>query len=203
LCIILYLCNKKVMLELHDVILKQRQQAVSLTVDDGKLACITGPEGAGKTTLLRTILGLQPFQSGYISFDGELLTPLSASWFRRFMGYVPSRLVPIEGQDRVADVRRLLFGLSVNHQLKQEKPSEDMRQWSQLTPAEQYLELLDCVAVQQRKLVLVDEPAHELDSLSLENVGNALRRMTASGSSVLVVSRSPQIIELTNNVIHL
>ena len=58
------------MLELHDVILKQRQQAVSLTVDDGKLACITGPEGAGNTTLLRTILGLQPFQSGYISFDG-------------------------------------------------------------------------------------------------------------------------------------
>ena len=190
------------MLELHDVILKPLKQTVSLTVGDGQMACISAPKGAGKTTLLRAVMGMLPIDGGHISIDGELLTPLSAPYFRRQMAYVPSRLVPIPGQDKVSDVRKLLLGLAANRQIKQSE-QENHRLWSRLTAAEQYLELLNCVACQQRRLVLIDEPEAELDWEAANEVDTVLRKMTNDGSSVLIVSNIPSIISLTNNVIEL
>ena len=50
---------------------------VSLTVDDGKLVVITGPNGGGKTTLARTIMGLNQPTGGSIRWNGQDLTGLS------------------------------------------------------------------------------------------------------------------------------
>lgn len=44
---------------------------VSLTVPEGTLAALIGPNGHGKTTLLRTISGLVPCRAGSISFHGQ------------------------------------------------------------------------------------------------------------------------------------
>jgi len=44
---------------------------VSLTVPEGTLAALIGPNGHGKTTLLRTISGLVPCRAGTISFHGQ------------------------------------------------------------------------------------------------------------------------------------
>ena len=44
---------------------------VSLTVDDGKLVVITGPNGGGKTTLARTIMGLNQPTGGSIRWNGQ------------------------------------------------------------------------------------------------------------------------------------
>lgn len=62
---------------------------LSLMAHDGQLTLITGPSGSGKTALLRVMLGLLPLDSGLVSVDGELLTPLSANAFRRLMVYLP------------------------------------------------------------------------------------------------------------------
>ena len=192
----------EIMLELHNVILKPLRQTVSLTVNDGQLACISAPKGTGKTTLLRAIMGFLPIDGGHISIDGELLTPLSAPYFRRQMAYVPSRLVPIPGQDKVSDVRKLLLGLAANRQIKQAE-QENHRLWSELTAAEQYLELLESAASQQRRLVLIDEPETTLDWEAADAVAHLLRKLTNDGSSVLIVSNIPSVINLTNNVITL
>ena len=50
---------------------------VSLTVVDGKLVVITGPNGGGKTTLARTIMGLNLPTGGSIRWNGQDLTGLS------------------------------------------------------------------------------------------------------------------------------
>ena len=50
---------------------------VSLTVDDGKLVVITGPNGGGKTTLARTIMGLNQPTGGSIRWNGQDITNLS------------------------------------------------------------------------------------------------------------------------------
>ncbi len=47
---------------------------ISLSVEDGEIACIVGSNGAGKTTLLRTISGLVPATSGRIRFAGKDIT---------------------------------------------------------------------------------------------------------------------------------
>lgn len=190
------------MLELHDVIIKPRQKTISLTLNDGRLACISGPKGAGKTSILRAVMGLQPIDGGHISIDGELLTPLSASYFRRMMAYVPSELRLIPGQDRISDVRKMLYGLSVNRHIHDDEP-KDSRLWTELTPIGQYMELLRCASRLHRRLVLVDEPKTELDALTANTFVECLYQMTAAGSSVLVVSNMLPAMNVTDYVIEL
>lgn len=43
---------------------------VSLEVTKGEVVALLGPSGSGKSTLLRAIAGLDPIESGTISFDG-------------------------------------------------------------------------------------------------------------------------------------
>ena len=80
------------LLELHNVTIGQQILGLSATACEGKVLCIKGSQGSGKTMLLRAILGFQPIDKGHISIDGELLTPLSAPYFRRQMAYVPQEL---------------------------------------------------------------------------------------------------------------
>ena len=80
-------------LELHNVTIGQQIRGLSATVDEGKVLSITGPKGSGKTTLLRAVLGFLLVDEGHISIDGELVTPMSAPWFRKQMAYVPQHLV--------------------------------------------------------------------------------------------------------------
>ena len=52
---------------------------VSLTVSDGKLVVITGPNGGGKTTLARAIMGLNQPTGGAIRWNGQDITNLSVT----------------------------------------------------------------------------------------------------------------------------
>ena len=97
------------MLELHNVTIGQQIHGLSATVSEGNVLSITGSQGKGKTTLLRALLGFVATEEGHISIDGELLTPLSAPYFRRQTAYVPQRLEVPEGYEDVpTDYMRLL-----------------------------------------------------------------------------------------------
>ena len=90
------------MLELHNVTIGQQIRSLSMALSDGQLVNITGQQGSGKTTLLRALLGFIPVDGGHISIDGELLTPMSAPYFRRQMAYVPQHLTLPEGYHGVS-----------------------------------------------------------------------------------------------------
>ena len=96
------------MLELHNVTLGQLVCPLSVTLHEGQLLCITGQKGSGKTTLLRALLGFIPVDGGHISIDGELMTPLSASYFRRQTAYVPQHISLPEGCNLPTDYLQLL-----------------------------------------------------------------------------------------------
>ncbi len=48
-------------------------KGINLTVEPGEIVCLLGASGSGKSTLLRIIAGLEPLQSGAISFAGKPL----------------------------------------------------------------------------------------------------------------------------------
>ena len=101
------------MLELLNITIGEVIKDLSLTIPDGQLLSVVGDKGVGKTTLLRAILGFLPVDGGHISIDGELLTPLSAPYFRRQMAYVPQRLSLPDGYDKVPTDYVALLELAV------------------------------------------------------------------------------------------
>lgn len=52
---------------------------ISLTVEQGKIACLLGPSGCGKTTLLRAIAGFENLIQGQISLGGEVISSSSST----------------------------------------------------------------------------------------------------------------------------
>ena len=49
---------------------------ISMTVKQGSITGIIGPNGCGKTTLFNSIVGYHPIDSGNIEFDGQKITHL-------------------------------------------------------------------------------------------------------------------------------
>ena len=68
-------------LKLTDVSLAYQDQPVvdgiSITLNDGEIACLLGPSGCGKTTLLRAIAGFKTLDNGVIEFAGKLISTKS------------------------------------------------------------------------------------------------------------------------------
>ena len=176
------------MLELHNVTIEPLIHSLSLTVGDGQLVCLTGQQGVGKTTILRAVLGLIPIDNGHISIDGELLTPLSAPYFRRQIAYVPQRLTMVEGYDSMADLSEMLFGLKVNKGEAQYRVPTDGRRWNELSADERYLLLLNNAIQLEKRLLIVDEPELPISAEVMETVDNTLIEAARRGTTVLAVN---------------
>ena len=99
------------MLELKNVTISHNGATLvdhlSFCAEKGEITTICGPSGCGKTTLIRAMMGFHPVDKGFITVNGELLTPLSAPAFRKFMAYVPQDLsFPV---DTVAELANMPF----------------------------------------------------------------------------------------------
>ena len=151
-------------LELLDVNIGQLIRSLSLAIGDGQQLSIMGPTGSGKTTLLRAILGFIPIDSGYISIDGELLTPLSAPYFRKLMAYVPQRLSLPEGYRGMG-----------------------LERWDDLSDDERYLLLLGNAVKTDKPLLIVDEPLQPLSEKNRERADRLLQEAAGQGKTILAV----------------
>lgn len=151
-------------LELLDVNIGQLIRSLSLAIGDGQQLSIMGPTGSGKTTLLRAILGFIPIDSGYISIDGELLTPLSAPYFRKLMAYVPQRLSLPEGYRGMG-----------------------LERWDDLSDDERYLLLLGNAVKTDKPMLIVDEPLQPLSEKNRERADRLLQEAAGQGKTILAV----------------
>ena len=120
-----------------------------MTIDDGQ---IVGIQGRGKTTLLKAIVGLLPIDGGHICIDGEVLTPESAPYFRRYMAYVPQRLSVPDGYKEIPTDYVELVRRAVQYDkqlLVIDEPSEPLNDEEQQTVGRLLID-----AVQQGRIVL-------------------------------------------------
>ena len=86
---------------------------VSLTVPDGRLVVITGPNGGGKSTLARLIMGIEKPTSGVIRFNGQDITALSITERARLgIAFAFQQPVRFKGL-QVLDLLRLASGKDI------------------------------------------------------------------------------------------
>jgi branched-chain amino acid transport system ATP-binding protein len=174
---------------------------VSLDVRDGELLCVVGPNGAGKTTLINTIAGILRARAGRIVFDGRDITQLA-----------PHRFCEA-GIAIVPEGRRLFTGMSVleNLELGSYLPAAKSHRKQSLDAALELFPVLheklaspagelsggqqQMVAIARAlmarpRLLLLDEPSLGLSPLIVHDMFAAIRRINATGVSVLVVEQN-------------
>ena len=173
------------MLELHNVTIGQQIRGLSATVGEGKVLSIMGSQGKGKTTLLRALMGFLAVDEGHISIDGELLTPLSAPWFRKQMAYVPQYMEVPEGFFLEEGGRRREKGDN-SKTLEEGGGRKEEGECSQPS----YLWLLERAVKAGKALLFVDEPRETLSAEDAERAERLISEAAASGATVVAVNFS-------------
>jgi branched-chain amino acid transport system ATP-binding protein len=174
---------------------------VSLQVNAGESVAVIGPNGAGKTTLLRVISRLIDPTSGQLVFDGKALNQL------------PSHEVIGRGIAHVPENRRLFPRLSVEDNLRmgaylpaaRANFSERLERVYQLFPrmkerreqpagtlsgGEQQMCAIGRALMSGPRLLLLDEPSAGLAPVVVQSIFEAVKTMSASGYTVLIVEQN-------------
>lgn len=143
----------------------------SLHVNSGDFVSLIGPSGCGKTTVLRLIAGLEKLQSGSIEIDGKDVTTIGPA--RRGVGMVfqyPSLFPHLNVAENIA------FGIR-NFPRNEQRASTahwlealgiagfEKKYPHQLSGGEQQRVALARALVLRPKVLLLDEPFANLDTL--------------------------------------
>jgi len=173
---------------------------VGLRVGAGETVCVVGPNGAGKSTLVNAIAGIHPATGGRISVNGADTTSL------------PGHRVCAHGVAVVPEGRRIFPRMTVADNLtlgayrRGARPyfKTTMRTVHELFPrlaeragqlagnlsgGEQQMLAIGRALMAKPALLLLDEPSLGLAPVRVDEVYDAIRRIVASGVSVVVVEQ--------------
>ncbi len=144
----------------------------SLIAEKGETVCIFGEEHTGKSEILLSILGLYPLQSGFITFDGELITREASPYFRKMMAYVPQHMP--EGEIKIGELCRYLH-LDIPNDLK----DINGKPVSSFSQQDLQVILLRLALELKREVVLVD------NAFPTPQTQDLLAKLAESGAEVI------------------
>lgn len=184
---------------------------IDLTVGDGRLVVVTGPNGGGKTTLAKLIAGIETPSSGQIVLDREELTGLDvteraqrgiAYAFQqpvRFKGLDVRDLLELAAGERLTDARLcdLLgkVGLCASEYVDRELNAS-------LSGGEIKRIEIASVLARRARLSIFDEPEAGIDLWSfarLVETFEGLRREQAG--TLMIISHQERILSIADEII--
>ena len=169
-------------------------EGVSVEVPRGSVVALLGRNVAGKTTTLKTILGLTPARSGEFIFDGQEITGLRSFDIAAMgIGYVPEHRavfsdLSVEENLRIAERRKgdlerkedLIFGLFPDLKRLIGLPG------TSLSGGQQQMLAVARALVPDNRLLLIDEPSEGLAPVLIEQMIEAISRLSDTTTVLLV-----------------
>ncbi|MGW2560580.1 thiol reductant ABC exporter subunit CydD [Streptomyces sp. NPDC001514] len=190
--------------------------SASLVVEPGEVVALVGPSGVGKSTLLDVVLGFIPPDEGRVRVGGADLETLDLERWRESIAWVPQRpylfagtiaenvrLARPDADDaqvmaalRDAGAYDFVAGLArgVDTILGEDGTGLSAGQRQRLALARAFLA--------DRPLLLLDEPTAALDGETEAGIVEAIRRLSA-GRTVLLVVHRPALLGLADRVVEL
>jgi branched-chain amino acid transport system ATP-binding protein len=196
------------LLELVDVQVNYGQtqalKAVNLSLREGSIVALIGPNAAGKTTTLKAIIGLAPIESGEIRFFGRRIDRLDTSEIiRQGIALSPEgrRLFP---DLTVLENLRLGAYLRTNRaEIREDMESvyryfpvlsERTRQIAgSLSGGEQQMLAIGRALMAKPKCLLLDEPSLGVAPLVVKGIGEIIKRINADGVSIILVEQNARM----------
>ena len=174
---------------------------LSFTVPQGAVVGLLGPNGAGKTTAFYLTMGLIVPDAGKVIFEGKEITraPLHQR-ARMGMGYLPQEpsvfrqltveenilsileTLPLKRKERFERLHELLEELNLTSLAKQKA--------TMLSGGERRRLEITRALVTNPRLLLLDEPFANIDPLTIHDVKEMIRHLTAKGITVLITDHN-------------
>ena len=187
-------------------------KGINLTVAEGRLTVITGPNGGGKTSLAKIIAGLQTPTAGKIWLDGQEITDLDITQRSRMgIGYAFQQPVRFKG----LTVRSLLEiaagGDLCNGEICQllgqvglcTQDYIDREVNASLSGGEiKRIEIATVLAKKNARLLIFDEPEAGIDLWSFTGLIDAFEQLKAGRNcSLLIISHQERILEIADEIV--
>lgn len=178
-------------------------KGVEFEVQEGEIVTLIGANGAGKTTTLNTIAGLLHPKTGFVAFDGQMLSG------------VPAHKIVSRGLALVPEGRRVFLQMSVEDNLEMGaftqsnsviKPGlervyeqfprlkERRRQIAgTLSGGEQQMLAMGRALMSSPKLMMLDEPSMGLAPILVEQIFDIIKSLHKNGTTILLVEQNAQM----------
>ncbi|MDK0520851.1 thiol reductant ABC exporter subunit CydD [Streptomyces sp. ML-6] len=188
----------------------------SLVVEEGETVALVGPSGAGKSTLLDVVLGFTAPDEGRVRVGGVELADLAPERWRERIAWVPQhpylfagtiaenvRLARPDADD--AAVAAALRDAGA-HDFVAELPEGARTLLGEdgagLSAGQRQRLALARAFLADRPLLLLDEPTASLDGETEAGIVEAVRRL-AAGRTVLLVVHRPALLSVADRVVTL
>lgn len=192
-------------------------KGLDLEVKEGEFIAIMGKSGAGKSTLLYQISLLDIPTSGEIVVDGVDILQMSEierTDFRlKKLGYVFQDYALVPELNALENVIIPLLMEGVSYQDAEVRGLQSLSDLglkekaknrpNQLSGGEQQRVSIARAIVQNPKILFADEPTANLDSVSSENVLEALTELHKKGQTIVMVTHEDEYTRNCNRIIYL
>ncbi len=196
-------------------------KSVTLSIDDGEFAVVTGHSGAGKSTLLKLIAGIELPTAGTVRIDGQDLagSRRALPFIRRRIGLIfqdhkllhdrsvfdnvqlPLDIIGFPPRDAAKRVRAALDKVGLLSR-EHERPVT-------LSGGEQQRLCIARAIVHRPSLLLADEPTANLDMEYAQDIVDILRSFHQVGVTVIVSTHDlvslrmarPRVIALSHGML--
>lgn len=184
---------------------------IDLTVQDGRLVVVTGPNGGGKTTLAKLIAGIETPSSGHLYFNGQEITGMDiteraklgiAYAFQqpvRFKGLTVRDMLELASGRELDDAHLcdLLgkVGLCANEYVDRELNAS-------LSGGEIKRIEIASVLARRAKLSIFDEPEAGIDLWSFARLVETFEEVRSQkAGTLLIISHQERILSIADDII--
>ncbi|HCY45775.1 MAG TPA: macrolide ABC transporter ATP-binding protein [Flavobacteriales bacterium] len=192
-------------------------KGIDLNIKSGELVSIMGSSGSGKSTLLNILGMLDNYDGGSYTLDGKLIKDLSekkaAIYRSQFLGFVFQSFNLINFKTAWENVSLPLYYQKVPRSKRKELALQRLEEvglldWAEHLPSEMSGGQKQRVAIARAliadpKVILADEPTGALDSVTSMEVLDLLKKVNASGKTVIIVTHENEIAAETERIIRL
>lgn len=190
---------------------------VQIEINSGEFVAVMGPSGCGKSTLLN-ILGMldNPTSGEYYFLDNEISKKNErqrSNLRKRNIGFVFQSFNLIDELTVAENIELPLLYLGIHGSERKKRVDELMEQMGlkarekhfpqQLSGGQQQRVAVARAVVAKPQLILADEPTGNLDSKNGEEVMELLSQLHNDGTTILMVTHSPDYAGMAQRSIHL